>query len=190
MNSKSLLIAIAAFAVTATGAQAYTGTTQLNRTGLSSVQAQAFSEARELRQRGRGEEARDILLDAGIDENAIESLRAATAATHVAIDLAVQNNDFAAFRTAVAGTPLYDIVTTADDFAAYAVAHELRTVGHFISEHSAAPTDAGDTTPWFDEVEEASAATAEFTADALRVALQSNDQATVLAIQKELGLRE
>ena len=50
MQSKSLLIAIAAFAVTTTGVQAYGGTKILNRAGLSENQIEAIEEARELKQ--------------------------------------------------------------------------------------------------------------------------------------------
>lgn len=75
MSSKYLLIAIAAFAVTASGAQAFSGNTYLNRSSLSGSQAQAFTVARELKQKGRIDEARDVLVKAGIDESALDSMR-------------------------------------------------------------------------------------------------------------------
>ncbi len=61
MQSKSLLIAIAAFAVTATGVQAYGGMKILEKAGLSEEQISAFETARELRQSGDIAGARDAL---------------------------------------------------------------------------------------------------------------------------------
>lgn len=123
MNSKSLLIAIAAFAVTATGAQAYVTPQVLSRAGFTEVQVEALGVARELRYRGKYEEARNRLLEAGIDEAALEKLRQATHAVRVEMDRAINTNDFAAFRVAVAGTPLEDIVTREEDFEDFRVAH-------------------------------------------------------------------
>lgn len=77
MQSKSLLIAIAAFAVTATGVQAYQGTKLLERAGLTEEQISAFETARELREAGNINAARDVLVEAGVDENVLESVREA-----------------------------------------------------------------------------------------------------------------
>lgn len=66
--SKSLLIAVAALAVTATGAYAYTG-------DLTEEQRTALTEARELRQAGDFTAARDKLLEAGFDESTLKKLR-------------------------------------------------------------------------------------------------------------------
>lgn len=77
MPSKSLLIAIAAFAVTATGVQAYQGTQLLEKAGLTQEQISAFETARELRKAGEIEAARDILVEAGVDEEVIISVRQA-----------------------------------------------------------------------------------------------------------------
>src|SRR3989344_3415276 len=129
MPSKSLLIAIAAFAVTATGAQAYVGTHYSQQLGLSSVQVQAFHQARDLRRKGEVEKARDVLVKAGVDEETMSSLRHAS---HEAIREAVEDNDFAAFQAAVEGTPLYDLVNTEADFALFRQAPELKEEGKFI----------------------------------------------------------
>ena len=51
MNSKSLLIAIAAIALTATGAQAFSSSALITA-GLTEEQQAAFEVARELRQEG------------------------------------------------------------------------------------------------------------------------------------------
>lgn len=74
VQSKSLLIAIAAFALTTNGALAYSGEV-LERAGLTESQRNAFETARELRANGDNEKARDVLVDAGIDTSVIERVR-------------------------------------------------------------------------------------------------------------------
>jgi len=125
MNSKSLLIAIAAFAVTTTGAHAYIGTKQLQRAGLSPEQVSAFVEARSLVESGDANKARDILLSAGVGEDAINRLAKAKNYSLEVLQVALDNNDFAAFRTAVEGTPLYDLILTEADFADFIAAHRM-----------------------------------------------------------------
>lgn len=78
MKSKPFLIAIAAFAVTASGVQAYGGTELLERAGLSSKQINAFETARERREAGDKVGARDVLIEAGIDEEVIQSVHKAS----------------------------------------------------------------------------------------------------------------
>ncbi len=132
MQSKSLLIAIAAFAVTTTGAQAFMGTDYLNRAGLSSSQVRAFEQAHDLKRKGELSKARDVLVNAGLTEESIESLRAAAQASRKAIHEAVTKGDFAAFREAARETPLYDIVVTEADFELFKQAHNLRSEGKFV----------------------------------------------------------
>lgn len=78
MKSKPFLIAIAAFAVTATGAQAFGGTAVLERAGLTNRQIAAFEIAREKREAGDKEGARDVLFDAGIDETVLLQVQKAS----------------------------------------------------------------------------------------------------------------
>jgi len=78
--SKSLMVAIAAFALTASGAQAFTGEA-LVRAGLTDNQRVAFEVARELRLEGNITGARDLLVEAGIDEQVIERVRTALSET-------------------------------------------------------------------------------------------------------------
>lgn len=78
MKSKPFLIAIAAFAVTASGVQAYGGTELLERAGLSEKQINAFETARERREAGDIVGARDVLIEAGIDEDVIHSVHKAS----------------------------------------------------------------------------------------------------------------
>ena len=132
MKSKSLLIAIAAFAVTATGAQAYVGSKQLQRIGLSEEQRSALSEARELQAAGDATKARDVLVAAGLNEFSLMKLRHASHAAHQAIRAAVEANDFEAFKKAVVDTPIADIVTTSEDFAVFVEAHRLKAEGEWL----------------------------------------------------------
>ena len=192
MPSKSLLIAIAAFAVTATGAQAYVGTHYSQQLGLSSVQVQAFHQARDLRRKGEVEKARDVLVKAGVDEETMSSLRHAS---HEAIREAVEDNDFAAFQAAVEGTPLYDLVNTEADFALFRQAHQLKEEGKFIEAKlilddlglQAKPGMRhghghlyGGAFPGLTNEQK----------DALRAAKEANDKETVEAILREAGISE
>lgn len=129
MQSKSLLIAIAAFALTTTGAQAFVGDKYFNQSGLSVEQIQAFSHARELQQNGDKEGARNLLLKAGVTAETMDSLRVAAHASHDAIHAAVLAGDYAAFKGAIAGTPLNDIITSEEDFVLFKQAHELKREG-------------------------------------------------------------
>ena len=84
MQSKSLLIAIAAFAATAGSVQAYGGSQLLQKAGLTPTQISAFETAREKRQAGDMTGARDVLVEAGVDEHTLHSLHRASveARTH------------------------------------------------------------------------------------------------------------
>jgi len=192
MQSKSLLIAIAAFAVTATGAQAYVGTHYSQQLGLSTVQVQAVQQARDLRRKGEVEKARDVLVKAGVDEDTIASLRHAS---HEAIHEAVATNDFAAFRAAVEGTPLFDLVNSEADFVLFKQAHELKEAGKFV-EAKVIMDDLGfqaKPSKRYGHGRFHGGGFAGLTVeqkDALRVAKQANDKETVEAILREAGISE
>lgn len=130
MQSKSLLIAIAAFAVTATGVQAYNGTI-LNRADISEHQRSALEHAHELRHNGDREAARDVLLEAGIDEEVLKSLRQAARKVKDEIREAVSAGNYDSFKTLIADTPLDDVITSEADFELFKEAHELREDGEF-----------------------------------------------------------
>ena len=201
MQSKSLLIAIAAFAVTATGAQAFVGTNYLNQSGLSTQQVEAFTQARELRRKGEVEKARDLLLEAGVTEETLKSLRKASRESHEAIHNAIKDGDFEVFRKAIEGTPLYDIINTEEDFKQFREAHELRMDGKF-DEANEIFDDLGMPTPKMGDGKgmgmgmgrgERHGDFLELTdeqKDALRVARQANDEETVKEILKEAGLSD
>ncbi len=134
MNAKALLIPLAAFAVTVTGVQAFNSDV-LEEAGLTEDQISAFEEARELRQDGDREGARDTLVEAGVDEETLKSIREAMQAhrneTHNAVEQALENNDFGEFKIAAEGSPLADIITSEDDFTLFKEAHDYREEGDY-----------------------------------------------------------
>jgi len=132
IKAKALLIPVAAFAVTVTGASAFNSEV-LEKAGLSNTQISAFEEAHELRKDGDREAAREVIVDAGIDQETLESVREAMKEhreeTRTAIKEAVDNEDYNAFVDAADGSPLADIITSEDDFEQFVEAHELREAG-------------------------------------------------------------
>lgn len=129
MQSKSLLIAVAAFAVTATGVQAYGGADFLQRAGLTKDQISAFERAREKRQSGDIIGARDTLVRAGVDEKVLVAMHKASKEAKDAIRQAVENGNYEAFKSAVVGMPLADSVDTEADFKRFVEAHLLKEDG-------------------------------------------------------------
>jgi hypothetical protein len=199
MYSKSLLIAIAAFAVTTAGAQAFSGAYFAERAGLTPTQAQAFTQARDLKLKGKTEEARDILLAAGVDEEAMTALRKVAKEAHLAIHAAVAAGDFTAFKVAAAGTPLLDIITTEADFAQFKEAHALKAAGDFAAAQviftdlglpakGTGVGHGGRSAHGGLQTREALADLTDEQRDALRVARQANDRATVEKILTEAGV--
>jgi len=191
MQSKHLLIAVAAFAVTATGAQAYIGSEKLSKAGLSAQQIEAFTEARELRLMGEVEKAKGVLLEAGVDEDTIKSIRKVAHESHQKLREVIENGDYDDFKKTVFGTPLADIITTEEDFLAFKEAHILRQEGNFIKAKEILD-DLGlsETIKGYvhkHHLRRALDLTPE-QHDALRVARQSNDQETVEAILTEAGI--
>ena len=93
MKSKPFLIAVAAFAVTASGVQAFASTDLLEKAGLNERQIGAFEAAREKRHAGDFEGARDALLDAGIDEEVLQSVHIASREQREAIRATIVNKD-------------------------------------------------------------------------------------------------
>jgi hypothetical protein len=195
MYSKSLLIAIAAFAVTASGAQAFMGTNYAGRAGLSPTQTEAFGQARELRLKGRTDEARDVLLAAGIDEKAVTSLRHTTHAFHIAIKKAVEARDYEAFKLAVTDMPLSDIITSEEDFKVFVEAYTLRQSGQY-AKATALYNDLGITRglwaePKFHTIKRDTLTELSPEAlDALEVAKQANDTQTMRQILAEAGIED
>jgi len=142
MNPKSLLIPLAAFAVAVTGVQAFSSDILL-RAGLNDEQIAAFEVAKELRKEGDKDGARDILIEAGINEQTMRAIREAMhkekSAMHEAMKAALEAGDFSAFKLAVEGSPIADIITTEADFTLFKEAHEHREAAAAIMEELGFP---------------------------------------------------
>ena len=197
MQSKSLLIAIAAFALTTTGvhAYAYGGSKLLTRAGLTEDQQSALEEAHTLRKEGDFMAARDTLVEAGIDEKVLRSLREKMHESRAAMHNALEEGDYDSFKAAVVGTPLADIITSEEDFELFLEAHELKRSGEFeeaevifdelgIEESVRRPHMMSHHSRGYMMMEELT----EEQRQALRVARQSNDQGTIKAILEEAGI--
>lgn len=134
MKAKSLLIPIAAFALSATGVSAFNSDV-LKQAGLTENQISAFEQASELRKMGDVYSARTTLLHAGITLETMESMRSAMLAhkdaVRTSIDNAVSSHDFTAFKQAVKNSPLADIVTSQEDFDVFSQAHLLHLEGKY-----------------------------------------------------------
>jgi len=192
MQSKSLLIAIAAFAVTTTGVHAYSGAKILDRVGLSDEQKAALVEAQELKASGDYEAARDLLEEAGIDGRILRSIDHVRQAVHAEMISALTAGDYRAFRSAVEGSPFADLISSENDFDTFREAHELRAAGEFaaaatlfaaldIERHRTPSVPMhGPHRAWLELDEEQQ--------DAFLVAKQANDRATMHAILDEAGV--
>ena len=105
----------------------------LEQAGLSEHQRHAFEEARDLSKNGDVQTARNVLLEAGIDGAVIERVRTVLSAEHrshhAALKAATDANDYQAFLSVIAGTPLADIIVTPEDFTRFKEAYDLRATG-------------------------------------------------------------
>tara|TARA_B100002051_G_scaffold172700_1_gene163300 strand:+ start:1708 stop:2301 length:594 start_codon:yes stop_codon:yes gene_type:complete len=187
MQSKSLLIAIAAFAVTTTGVHAYGGTKVLQRANISEDQIAALEEAHELRKNGDADSARDILIEAGIDEEVMRSIRDAKREIKNEVREAVENNDYEAFVEAIEDGPLADIITSEADFEKFREAHELREDGQH-EEAREIFDDLGIERKHKPERPDIIENLTEEQREAVRVARAANDRETVRSILEEAGV--
>lgn len=187
MQSKSLLIAIAAFAVTATGVHAYGGTKILSRAGLSDKQIEAVAEAKELKATGNYNAARDRLLAAGITEKELLSIHHTARSAHASMYEALEKDDFELFMASIEDMPLADIITTREDYEQFREAHRLRSSGEE-REAQEIFTDLGLDRRghclgrgFLHQLDDNQR-------EALMVAKQANDRATMQAILDEAGV--
>ena len=128
MLMKTLLIPLAAFAVTVTGASAFNGD-MLKRAGLNDDQIAAFEQAKELKESGDKEAARDVLLAAGVDEDVIKQVREAMREHKSDIHNAIVANDYEAFKEAIEGSAFADMIDSEAEFDRLVEAHELMQDG-------------------------------------------------------------
>lgn len=128
-TSKSLFVAVAAFAVTASGVHAFGSTELLIKAGLSEDQVIAVQEAQELKATGDMKSARAVLESAGVTKDTMQHIREVAKEAKKAVQAAVEANDYDAFVVAVADSPLADIITNEAEFEQFVEAHELRQSG-------------------------------------------------------------
>lgn len=131
-KTKALLIPIAAFAVTVTGASAFNSIV-LENAGFDDTQITAFEQAHDLRKDGDKEGARDLLMDAGIDMESMhamhDSMKEHRSEMHEAVQRALQDGNYEAFLEAVENSPMADKIASQDEFELFMEAHELREAG-------------------------------------------------------------
>lgn len=197
MKSKPFLLAVAAFALTATGVQAFGNTQMLQRAGLSQAQISAFEVARERRQAGDYDGARDVLVEAGVDEEVLQSVHKVAHANRALMHQALEAGDYEAFKTAVEGTPLAEDIDSEANFKKFAEAHQLKQDGKWneakllLDElgvegrgHGTMMGRHGKGMKMGQKFEDLTPNQAE----ALMVAHQANDKEAVAAILKEAGI--
>jgi len=128
-TSKSLFVAVAAFAVTASGVHAFGSAELLIKAGLSDDQVIAVQVAQELKATGQLEQARVTLESAGVTKETMQHIREVAKEAKQAMQVAVERNDYQAFVVAIADSPLAEIIVTESDFEQFAAAHKLRGTG-------------------------------------------------------------
>lgn len=189
MKSKPFLVAIAAFAVTATGVQAFGNTQMLERAGLSGKQIHAFEIAREKREAGDFDGARDTLVEAGVDEKVLQSVHQIARASREAMHQALEAGDYEAFKTAVEGTPLAEDIDSQEDFEKLTEAHQLKEDGMW-GEAKVIWGELGIEPPRHGGMKmgQIFQNLSDDQKEALQVARQANDKEAVKAILKEAGI--
>ena len=190
MQSKSLLIAIAAFALTTSGALAYSGNSVLERADISVEQKVAITRARELKEEGNLLAARDSLVQAGVDEDVLKKLHEAKHQVEREMQAALIAGDYESFMETIADTPLADIVTSEADFEQFRSAQAMKDEGDFSSAREKF-AELGVSTkhsyhghgkkPFLQELTQEQK-------EAFAVAKRANDKATMQAILVEAGI--
>jgi hypothetical protein len=197
MKSKPFLIAVAAFALTASGVQAFGNSQMLQRAGLSQAQISAFEVAREKREAGDLDGARDVLVEAGVDEDVLQSVHKIAHESRAAMHKALTEQDYEAFKVAVEGTPLAETIDSEADFKKFVKAHALKEVGKWdeaktiLDELGVTPTARGGMMGHRGHGVKMGHMLQDLTNDqreALLVAHQANDKEAVQAILKEAGI--
>ncbi len=134
------LPAIALLVLGSSVASAYQG----RMIDLTEEQRAALDEARELRKDGDKEAARDVLKEAGLNPgfhhmrghgklHTVEELEIMKV-RHEAIRVAIEENDYSAFKAATVDAPFAEMVTE-ESFTKLYEAHLLREAGDFSGAH-------------------------------------------------------
>ena len=119
---KQIMIPVAAFAVTVTGASAFNGDMleQID-VDLTASQVSALEEAHTLRVDGADrEEVKTFLEENDLDEETMKEIKTAVRevkdAQREAVHTAIENADYDAFMVAIADTPLAESISSEADF--------------------------------------------------------------------------
>lgn len=134
MVNKYVVVPIAAFALSATAASAFSPDI-LNKLdlNLSEEQISALEDARELRKEGEFTEAKEILEGVGLSSEDLqqirESMREYRQEHRDAMREALESGDYGAYLAAVADTPMADVIDTVGEFDLLKQAHDLREAG-------------------------------------------------------------
>lgn len=138
---KQILIPVAAFAVTVTGASAFSGDIfdKLDVT-LSDDQLSALETVHELRKEGATRDEIQVVLDnVGLDRKTMSEMHQAKkeymGEQHQAVKDAVESGHYNDFVHAIAGTPLADVIHSETDFNSFVEAHELMKSGDKAGAH-------------------------------------------------------
>mgnify|MGYP003307034217 CR=1 FL=1 len=132
MQKTPLLLAAAAFALTATGVYAHGNAKQIiNRADLSAEQAAALEAAHELRKSGDLQAARDTLVEAGFDTEALRALREAKQALRLEISTAIEEGNYETFVNVAEGTPIGEAIRSESEFQKLREAKEHRLSGEY-----------------------------------------------------------
>lgn len=191
MYPKALMVAVAALALTTSNAQAF-NTQALSRAKLSDSQRAAFEVARELQAEGDLEGAKDVLLDAGIDEEVMERVRTAHASLHklryAEMIAALDENKYEDFLDLIEGTKFEGIVSSKDEFKLLRAAHQYREHGEYAKAEQILMQLGLPAA--YAKVQRKSALSelSEVERDAFMTARKANDRATMEAILEEAGI--
>jgi hypothetical protein len=128
-KSTSLFIAVAAFAVTASGVHAFSSPDLLIKAGLTDEQVVAIQEAQEFKATGDVVAAKETLKAAGITKQTMRQIREVAKEAKQAVKDAVAAGDYEAFQVAIVDSPLAELVTNEADFVQFVAAHTLRQAG-------------------------------------------------------------
>lgn len=130
-----IMIPVAAFAVTVTGASAFSGDLlQKLDLNLTTEQISTLEEVHELRQDGGDREQIKAMLDnAGLDKEKMNEIKEAAHGyqeeQRTAIHEAIANEDFAAYQAAVVNSPRADLIDSEANFQKLIEAQQLRASG-------------------------------------------------------------
>ena len=131
-KTKALLIPIAAFAVTVTGASAFS-LDALDKADIPEEQRSAFEQAHELRKEGDTKAAREVLMNADIDIQTIhevhDAMKEHRAQMHEEVEQALKDGDYEAFLKAVQDSPMAETIDTPAEFDLFMQAYTLRESG-------------------------------------------------------------